>query len=233
MLRTLLLALTLAALAAPPASAAGASAMTTTPREFAFWTPSEFSRSCGRCSDRQTLFYWYDHKFGSTSGGESFATLDEYDMRPAASSFGSYLSESGFGSFGEEDVENPSASPVASELHTHKDSVEPGDSVYDDEGPWIKIGDFDCQAFNACHEDIQNDRCFDFHWLCGGGSSESEWLAAVAEAQSGNLTALVKLSSMHPKRVRVDHVRGIATLLSCAGSGAVALQESFTAVSDL
>lgn len=56
-----------------------------------------------------------------------------------------------------------------------------------------------------------------------------DWLSAVAEAQQGDPTAVLTLATLHPERVRVDRVRDIATLYSCNGSGAVALQESITA----
>lgn len=218
--RKLLLALVATAFTASDALAETRSSLPETPSGFEFWSASEtFTRSCKMCSDRQRFFFWFDHAFRG-GGVELDASVDESTTRLEAYSFAAYTLELSLASFSEGEFEAPSVQYSATRLDSHHDPEE--------EGEWVMVGNKDCEVFNSCHPDEQDGRCHEWHDRCGGDESESEWLAAVAKAQQGDVTAILGVAKEFPALVRVDRVRGITTLLSCSGNGAVTRQEAFT-----
>lgn len=122
---------------------------------------------------------------------------------------GGVASIGGVGLFVSEDDASPQP-----QFETEVVEISSTSSDGDDEGNWLNAGSKDCEAFNACHGDIQPGYCHNFHFKCGGESLEIEYETAI---RSGSVSALVELAARYPTKVLLVGERGVVQLFGCSG----------------
>ena len=96
-----------------------------------------------------------------------------------------------------------------------------GDVDWEEESGGCK----DCQLFNSCHTNWQDDVCDVYHWNCASLSAAMvlELKEAVRKLSAEDLARLVARGS---GRLRIEIERGVVQVLDCAG--AVFAQEQVT-----